>query len=371
VDAHKKAMAKLLRRGRVETNEEQASHNAAPDDVALRLYGITKWANENDVDLMIHIHLNDTGGHTDTAPGGDSGLAIYVPDAQYGNARASRAIAEPVFARLNAFNATSTLAIEDQGIVEDQELIALGAYNTSEVPSLLIEYGYIYEPKYVDDATRPAVYADLAYQTSRGIEDFFGATTNGKYATTVLPHAFLTDAAATTTVASSTPSVEVYALKAALATLGFYPKAPATLVNCPIDGELNGCVTDAVQAFQASKGLPTTGTLGLATRTALNAFFSPVPVSVPVASAAPASCSFSTALALNSTDAATDGAVTRLQAILAKDAALYPERKVTGFFGPATEGAVKRFQAKNGIAKEGAPGYGTVGPRTGSALCAL
>jgi peptidoglycan hydrolase-like protein with peptidoglycan-binding domain len=44
---------------------------------------------------------------------------------------------------------------------------------------------------------------------------------------------------------------------------------------------------------------------------------------------------------------------------------------VTGFFGPLTEGAVKAWQASNGIVSSGTPittGYGSVGPRTRAAM---
>lgn len=59
--------------------------------------------------------------------------------------------------------------------------------------------------------------------------------------------------------------------------------------------------------------------------------------------------------------------VSALQEFLKRDTNLYPEGLVTGFFGPATEWAVQRFQSKYGIAISGTPattGYGAVGPRT-------
>ncbi len=55
--------------------------------------------------------------------------------------------------------------------------------------------------------------------------------------------------------------------------------------------------------------------------------------------------------------------VTTLQTLLAADAAIYPEGKVTGFFGPATRRAIQRFQARNGLEQ-----VGSVGPRTRSLL---
>ena len=59
--------------------------------------------------------------------------------------------------------------------------------------------------------------------------------------------------------------------------------------------------------------------------------------------------------------------VSALQEFLKRDAGMYPEGLVTGFFGPATERAVQRFQTTYGLVSSGAPattGYGAVGPRT-------
>lgn len=63
--------------------------------------------------------------------------------------------------------------------------------------------------------------------------------------------------------------------------------------------------------------------------------------------------------------------VTILQTFLAQDTAVYPEGSISGYFGPATEAAVKRFQKRHGIAKEGSVGYGTVGPATRAKINAL
>lgn len=59
--------------------------------------------------------------------------------------------------------------------------------------------------------------------------------------------------------------------------------------------------------------------------------------------------------------------VRSLQEFLAKDASLYPEGFITGYFGPLTKKAVQRFQCKYGIicnGDESTTGYGQVGPRT-------
>jgi peptidoglycan hydrolase-like protein with peptidoglycan-binding domain len=63
--------------------------------------------------------------------------------------------------------------------------------------------------------------------------------------------------------------------------------------------------------------------------------------------------------------------VRALQEFLAKDNTLYPEGIVSGYFGPATERAVKKFQEKHGLARPGDQGYGYVGPKTRQKLNSL
>jgi len=62
------------------------------------------------------------------------------------------------------------------------------------------------------------------------------------------------------------------------------------------------------------------------------------------------------------------GDVTNLQKALKTDSSIYPEGKVTGYFGPATLKAVQKFQEKYGIASSGTAGYGRVGPATRTKL---
>lgn len=76
---------------------------------------------------------------------------------------------------------------------------------------------------------------------------------------------------------------------------------------------------------------------------------------------------FSTYLRLGSKGAQ----VSAIQKYLKDDPSLYPEGKVTGYMGPATIAAIKRFQEKYNVAKLGESGYGAVGPKTRAKLNTL
>ncbi|KKT17262.1 MAG: hypothetical protein UV98_C0013G0004 [Parcubacteria group bacterium GW2011_GWB1_43_6] len=58
------------------------------------------------------------------------------------------------------------------------------------------------------------------------------------------------------------------------------------------------------------------------------------------------------------------GDVRKLQEALKTDSLVYPEGRVTGYFGSLTLKAVQKFQEKYSIASSGEPGYGNVGPKT-------
>ena len=62
-----------------------------------------------------------------------------------------------------------------------------------------------------------------------------------------------------------------------------------------------------------------------------------------------------------------DPEVTNLQKVLSLTPSIYPEGKVTGYFGKATKAAVKRFQIKYGIRVD-IGGTGEVGPQTRAKL---
>jgi hypothetical protein len=228
------------------------AHNKAPQDVAFRLYGINKWETENAVDIAIHVHFNDNPRADTTKPGKYSGFAVYVPQHQYANSTTTKAVAESVFKRLSKYNAVSDLPMEDDGIIEDPDLIAIGAYNTTNSASMLIEYGYIYEPQFSDPAVRATTERDLAFQTYLGLQDFFGSGNDVSlaYDTLMLPHSWNNDLTAT-----NGTSADVLALQSALLLDGEYPGTGKTKNDCPRTGKIGPCTLDALSAFQKKYGI--------------------------------------------------------------------------------------------------------------------
>ncbi len=245
-------------------------HNSAPNDVAYRLYGITKWANENDIDITIHIHFNDDSVHSGNIPGTFSGFAIYVPEHQYGNSTTSRALAETIFKRLSKYNPVSDLSAESTGLVEDPSLIAVGAHDTANAASMLIEYAYIYEAQFASPDTKSLAIKDLAYQTYLGLEDFFDSNAakalGNSYDTVVLPHAWMQVIAG-----KNIQNSDVFALQTALSLDGEYPPANKKLNECPRTGKLGPCTQAALQAFQTKYGITgETNSVGVKTLHVLN-----------------------------------------------------------------------------------------------------
>lgn len=253
---HKASMAALTD-GAGSATGFQASHNTAAQDPARRLYGISKWANENGVDVAIHIHINDAGNKT------QQGFAVYVPDVKYGNAGASRSLGNYIASELNRTSASSTLPIENLGVVGDQDLIALGAANTANFASVLIEYAYIYESKLANPGARSAVESDFAWKTYRGLQAFLQDPVKGSD-TPSLPYAWKIPSPGK---GKSDP--QILALQIALHKLGFYPAAGNSLYDCPISGFNGTCTQTALSTYQKSKGWTPTGSIGPMTAAAL------------------------------------------------------------------------------------------------------
>ena len=150
-------------------------HHGVSADVADRLYGFNKWANENKIDAMIHIHFDDYPRPNKWTNGQYKGFTIYIPDGQFTNARESGQLAANIFTQLHKKYATSNYKMEAGGLVSDQKLIAIGANNTldASVRSVLIEYSYIYEKKFRVKSTRLQAYTNMANLTVTGIKNYF------------------------------------------------------------------------------------------------------------------------------------------------------------------------------------------------------
>lgn len=269
MESQKRIMRSLLKDGSFEPTEDPVPHQAAPDDVAFRLYGINKWIGEQSFDIAVHIHFNDYGSRANGSPGKFTGFVVYVPDKQYSNSAAAKLIGDSLKKRLDLFLVESDAKKEAGGVVEDQSLIALGSNNTADAPSLLIEYGYIYEPQFQNKAARAALLKEYAYQTYLGLQDFFNTDTPPvPYEADILPY----DWAADLERGASGP--DVLALQFALANNRFYPPQGKTLRDCPITGSFGACTEGALIAFQKRYEIQgEDGRAGNKTRNLLNTMF--------------------------------------------------------------------------------------------------
>ncbi|MBI2630666.1 N-acetylmuramoyl-L-alanine amidase [Candidatus Nomurabacteria bacterium] len=154
---------------------EAVPHNSATEDVSIILYGINKWANENKMDAVIHIHFNDYPRKDAWTIGKHTGFAVYMPDGQMPNFQKSGTFAANIAMELEKKYNTSTYEKEKGGLIADQKLIALGSNGTllPFVRSVLMEYGYIYEKKFRNYTTRHQAYDDMAKLTAAGIKNYF------------------------------------------------------------------------------------------------------------------------------------------------------------------------------------------------------
>ena len=148
-------------------------HPAADQNSSQFLYGVNKWANDNSIDIVLHLHFNDYPGRTYDMPGKYKGFAIYIPDNQLPNHSASLEIAKSIKKELKKIQTESNFPKEKDIIIEDQQLIAVGSNASRDGVSILVEYGYIYEPEFYGKEIRPYALKDAAEATYRGIKNFF------------------------------------------------------------------------------------------------------------------------------------------------------------------------------------------------------
>jgi N-acetylmuramoyl-L-alanine amidase len=207
---------------------EKNFHNVAPDDVIYRLYGINQWVNNQKFDLVIHVHFNDYAGRKSTKAGKYDGFSIYTPGKLFSNYDVSRKLADNVFNELKKVRPVSSLEEEQIGVIEDHELIALGANESLDAGSILIEYGYIYEPLFLDTKLRDIALDYFAYATYSGIKKMLNENPASK----------------------EIQNVQVSKNKTTQANLiwqfnhgleGAYPPKNKTLRDCPILGYFGKC----------------------------------------------------------------------------------------------------------------------------------
>jgi len=258
-ESQKRQMAAHVASGRFVVEQDQVVHPTTSSQASLQLFGINKYASENNIEITLHLHINDYDRRSKV--GKYDGFAIYVPDPQYSNAEASKAIGKALAVRINAYHATSTMPKEDEGVVEDRELIATGSNNTADNAALLIEYGYIYEPQFQKASVRAIAVEDYAYETYLGLQDFFKDPVVPTFGTKAFPYDW-----DTVTVTDGASGEGVYALQSALHYLGYYPPAGKSFSDCPISGTAGPCTHSAISAYQKAQGLEATDTLGQQTR---------------------------------------------------------------------------------------------------------
>ncbi len=267
--AHQKAMNYYAQKGLIK-DKEWVVHNSAPLDAASKLYGINKWANENKINAVLHIHFNDYPRKNPQRRGKYSGFSIYVPEKQFSNSKESVALAKSIFDRLRKKFAVSNMPREKMGIIEDQKLIAIGSYNTLDSASLLIEYGYIYERQLDSPPVRELVLQRMAEQTFLGIKNFFNPEAARKKNNEEKPPRKWTKNLAEGIVGS----VDVFFLQTALSNEGLYPPGNLSKNKCPINGNFGPCTTEAVIDFQKLYGInPPKGRVGPLTRAKLNELY--------------------------------------------------------------------------------------------------
>ena len=222
------------------------NHKKAVGDVRKKLYAINKWSNENNVDITIHIHFNDYAGRKWYQDGKYTGFSIYIPENQLPNHRVSKGLADQIKTELEKSFSKGNGPLEKETIIETQELIAVGAKGTRDSSSVLIEYGYIYEPQFKDWYTRSISMREMAYKTYLGVIGYFDKTTKALLPTTsLLPYTFVSDIKEDTN-----PKADVLRLQTALIYDGVYPPSGRTLSDCPVTGIFGQCTKESVKSFQ-------------------------------------------------------------------------------------------------------------------------
>ena len=156
--------------GKIKLLNSGMIHNDARSNAVLFLFGMNKWANENNVDIVLNVHFNNNpkiNGKPNYR-----GYTIYIPEKQYGNASTSKILANDISDEISKIEKPSNMPQEKGTITEDQELIAIGAFNTLKAPVAVVEYAYIYEPIMASLSTRNIFIENAASSTATAINNF-------------------------------------------------------------------------------------------------------------------------------------------------------------------------------------------------------
>jgi len=97
---------------------------------------------------------------------------MYVPDGQYNNASSSLIFANYLDAEISKIEKKSNMPQESQIIIPDQQLIATGNFDTLKIPSVVVEYAYIYEPMMLSSSTRNKFIETAASSTATALENY-------------------------------------------------------------------------------------------------------------------------------------------------------------------------------------------------------
>lgn len=345
----KAAIESLVEQGTF-TPRTIVKHNFASAEDAEKLHGINKWVIDHSIDLVIHIHFNDYPGRPRNQESTYSGVSIYIPEKQLPNHAASRAIGQSIFSALTRYIHPSTNPVEKDGIIEDQELIAIGPYGSLAIPALLIEYSYISEPQISRTSRiRRPILKEMAYQTYRGITLHFNPDADLFLASS----SFLPRRWTSGVREGMRENTEVLALQFALSHEALYPPPGYLPHDCLLTGTFGPCTRDGVKAFQKKYVLPATGIVGPMTLAMLNDIYDyPIPQS-----AEQFTYTWKTDLAYGMKNSPAVGALQN--ALLLEK--LYDAR-ITGDFLDATRDALHAFQEREALTPIPPSGY--AGPRT-------
>ena len=143
-------------------------YTETPEEIVNMLYAINAWSNDEEIDIIIHIHFNNYHRQDKSTVGEYSGFSIYAPEDDLSNSTSSKQLADSIKRQLLKSLTISNSPSETDTIIENDSLIALGAFNSLEAVSVLIEYGFIYESQFQSEETLK----NITEKTYFGVIDF-------------------------------------------------------------------------------------------------------------------------------------------------------------------------------------------------------